>query len=122
MIWSASFYVRVCFDRTILLLPALSTQRAALRKARRLSRPFLKAMAVPLAMLLVARLALGNLLAKTVDPTLELLFSDDVLDLCVHFVAEFFRLLLRSCAVVFWPPAAANVGASVLSPDDGENQ
>lgn len=85
MIGSDPFCPRVCSERAIFSLPVLSTQRAALRKARRLSRPFLKAMAVPLVLLLVARLALGNLLVKTVDPTLELLFSDDVVDLYVHF-------------------------------------
>ncbi|CAB1109169.1 unnamed protein product [Ectocarpus sp. CCAP 1310/34] len=55
--------------------------RVSLRKARRLSRPFLKAMAPPLALLLVARLALGTVLARRIDPTLELLFGDDVMDL-----------------------------------------
>ncbi|CAN0126381.1 unnamed protein product [Ectocarpus fasciculatus] len=55
--------------------------RISLRKARRLSRPFLKAMAPPLALLLVARLTLGTLLARRIDPTLELLFGDDVKDL-----------------------------------------
>ncbi|CAN0510416.1 unnamed protein product, partial [Ectocarpus sp. 8 AP-2014] len=55
--------------------------RVSLRKARRLSRPFLKAMAPPLALLLVARLALGTVLARRIDPTLELLFGDDVMNL-----------------------------------------
>lgn len=59
---------------------SLPAQRTGLRKARRLSRPFLRAMAPPLALLLVARLALGKLLAKTIDPTLELLFGDDIID------------------------------------------
>lgn len=38
-------------------------------------------MAPPLALLLVARLALGKLMAKRIDPTLELLFGDDIIDL-----------------------------------------
>ncbi|CAM9848654.1 unnamed protein product [Ectocarpus sp. 13 AM-2016] len=38
-------------------------------------------MAPPLALLLVARLALGTVLARRIDPTLELLFGDDVMDL-----------------------------------------
>lgn len=67
--------------RTLLLVPVLPAQRTGLRKARRVSRPFLWAMAPPLALLLVARLTLGKLLVKTVDPTLELLFGDDIIDL-----------------------------------------
>ncbi|CAM9440081.1 unnamed protein product [Scytosiphon promiscuus] len=55
--------------------------RTALRKARRLSRPYLKAMGPPLALLLLARLALGTVLARRIDPTLELLFGDDIVDL-----------------------------------------
>lgn len=62
-------------------MPDIPAQRAGLRKARRLSRPFLRAMAPPLALLLVARLALGKLVAKRIDPTLELLFGDDIIDL-----------------------------------------
>lgn len=70
-------------DSLLLLFVAMSayTQRAALRKARRLSRPFLTVIAPPLVLLLVARLTLGNLLAKRIDPTLELLFGDDIVDL-----------------------------------------
>ena len=38
-------------------------------------------MAVPLTLLLMARLVLGGQLAKRVDPTIELLFGDDIVDL-----------------------------------------
>ena len=55
-------------------------QRAILGKVRRLSRPFLRAMALSLAALLAARLFLGDLLAARIDPTIELLFSDDVVN------------------------------------------
>lgn len=51
-----------------------------MRRARRLARPYLKAMAPPLALLLAARLVLGDLLAKRIDPTVELLFGDDIMD------------------------------------------
>ncbi|CAM9941216.1 unnamed protein product [Ascophyllum nodosum] len=55
-------------------------RRAILGKVRRLSRPFLRAMALSLAALLAARLFLGDLLAARIDPTIELLFSDDVVN------------------------------------------
>lgn len=38
-------------------------------------------MALPLAVLLAAKLVLGDLLAERVDPTLELLFGDDIADM-----------------------------------------
>ena len=64
-----------------------------------MSRPFLKVMAVPLALLLVARLTLGPLLTKRIDPTLELLFGDDVMDL---YVACFFGVVVFSLFVPFF--------------------
>lgn len=56
-------------------------QRAALRKARRLARPFFKVMAVPLVLIVATRLVLGDILAKKVDPTIELLFGDDIISM-----------------------------------------
>lgn len=80
--WATLLFVHPWRPTMLLLfvMPA-DTQRAALRKLRRLSRPFFKAIAPPLVLLLVARLTLGRLLARRIDPTLELLFGDDITDL-----------------------------------------
>ncbi|CAM9503527.1 unnamed protein product [Laminaria digitata] len=60
---------------------AFTRRGAVLKRVRRLSRPLLTAMAVPLTLLLTARVVLGGQLAKRVDPTIELLFGDDIVDL-----------------------------------------
>ncbi|CAN0003861.1 unnamed protein product [Sphacelaria rigidula] len=55
--------------------------RATLAKSKRASKPLLKAMAVALALIGLARLVLGDILATTIDPMDELLFGDDLMEL-----------------------------------------
>lgn len=62
----------------LLISGARFSKRDTLRKSRRVSRPLLKAMAVSLALLGLARLVLGDLLAETINPMDELLFGDDL--------------------------------------------
>lgn len=66
------------FMFVLLISGARFSKRDTLRKSRRVSRPLLKAMAVSLALLGLARLVLGDLLAETINPMDELLFGDDL--------------------------------------------